>query len=155
MSDTAELDTKGPRMVLWATGIALGLLALVAVILGTRPGPTLDPATPEGTVQAYARAVIDGDEEAAWALLDPETQERCEDQLFWDREARIRVAIGETTITGDRARVEVTVTQSYGQGPFDGGQWSNTESFRLRSVDGSWRVRSGPYQFVSCPEVRP
>ncbi|MFO7548805.1 MAG: hypothetical protein R6X29_08080 [Acidimicrobiia bacterium] len=153
MSDAPELDTKGPRMVLWGTGIALGLLAVVALVLGTRPGPTLDPATPEGTVQIYAQAVIDGDEETARSLLDPETLERCEDRLFWDGEVRMRVAIGDSTITGDEARVVVTVTQSYGEGPFDGGQWSNTESFRLRMVDGSWRVRSGPYQLVPCSEV--
>ena len=47
-------------------------LAVVAwFVAGRREPPRLDPTTPEGVVQAYVLSLVDGDEEAAVAHLDP------------------------------------------------------------------------------------
>lgn len=152
-SDTAA---RGPRLVLWGAGIALAVLAVVAVVLGTRPAPRLDPSTPEGAVQVYAEAVFEGDRAGARAVLHPDVVDACADvPRPIPGSSATRLAILDTAIDGDDARVEVRITESFRNGPFGGGESAYEDVFGLERVDGEWRIRYGPWQFVECPEVRP
>lgn len=154
MSEPVAGESKAPHRVLWVVGVALAVLVVVAIVAGTRPATQLDPATPEGTVQAYAQAAIDDDREAARALLHPDVLAECPQAPQWySRPGSIRLAILDTEITGDRARVDVKVTETYGNGPFGGGESSWDDVFNLETDGGEWRVRTAPWPFLDCPGV--
>src|SRR5690606_11770919 len=70
--------TRSTRWLLGVLVAVAGLIALAVVVAATTSGEAdLDPATPEGAVQAYLRAVSDRDAEAARALFTTELQDRC------------------------------------------------------------------------------
>ena len=62
-----------PNAVLAAiTGLVVVLAVVAGVLTTRREPPTLDASTPEGTVQLFVLAFIEGEDEAAVAFLDPD-----------------------------------------------------------------------------------
>lgn len=131
-------------------GIFVGLLVVVAIVATiVAPSPTtLDPNTPEGVVQQYLEAALDGDEAAAEALLAEETDLDCPSS------SSARISLVESTITDDRATVEVRITES-NVGPFDGGSYTRTEVFRLERTAEGWRITDWPWSFCWLRPERP
>jgi hypothetical protein len=146
MSDTA----RASRLTLIALAAAVALVVVVALIaVFARGGPApLDADTPEGVVQRYAQAVVDGDLETAEGYLVPELVESCE------RVSRgaddLRITLEETTERDDRARVEVLVVTVYGSGPLGPDEYESEEAFDLVRVDGEWRIETAPWDLTVC-----
>jgi hypothetical protein len=146
MSDT----TRASRITLIALAAAVALVVVVALIaVFARGGPApLDADTPEGVVQRYAQAVVDGDLETAEGYLVPELVESCE------RVSRgaddLRITLEETKERDDRARVEVLVVTVYGSGPLGPDEYESEEAFDLVRVDGEWRIETAPWDLTVC-----
>ncbi|GAA2033671.1 hypothetical protein GCM10009819_17200 [Agromyces tropicus] len=148
MDDAARSRPDRTLIVILAV---LGLLVVVAlVVVFTRGEPEpLDAATPEGVVQRYAAAVIDGDESAAMDLLDPEVVDSCV-RLPASSAEGVRVTLVDTTLRDDTADVDVLVTTTYGDGPFGASEYDERGVFDLVLVDGDWRIESAPWQLTIC-----
>ena len=148
MTDTARRS----RMLLLALAAAVVLVVVIALIaVFARGGAAqLDPDTPEGVVQRYSQAVVDGDIEAALTYLAPEIAESCE------RVSRngddLRITLVETTERESTARVEVLVATVYGSGPLGAEEYESEEVFDLVRVGGDWLIRTAPWQLAVCAE---
>lgn len=140
-----------PDRTLLAVLIAVGLLVVIAlavVLARSAVRETFDEATPEGVVQRYAQAVIDGDDDAAAEYLAARADE-CK-YYYEDTSVDRRLTFRSSDISGGNATVSVTVSTSYGGVPFTSYQSSYDTEFRLTKVDGTWLIKTAPYEFISC-----
>ena len=130
----------------------IGVLVLVALaVVFTRGTPqTLDPSTPEGLVQAYSAAVIDGDEDAAARYLTAAAVVGC-DRVDHGPMNDLRVVLVSTTVRTDSADVVVSLVTSYDNGPFGASEYEVESNFDLVKVDGAWLIRNAPWELTICP----
>jgi hypothetical protein len=139
-----------PDRTLLAILIAVGLLVVVALVVVLVRGTAREsfaPTTPEGVVQRYAQAVIDGDDETAGQYL-VEPSDECD---YYDPgERNLRLTFRSTDTSPTEATVRVTVTTSYSGGLFSDYEYSNDDQFRLVKSGDSWLIRDTPYEFISC-----
>lgn len=153
-ADTGRMETsKKPDRPLFVAGLTVVVLVLVAiVVIVFRPEPVeYDPATPEGTVQTYVRAVLDRDNDAAAALMVEEPECKPDPYPRFGEES-IRISLGKVEIDGDRATVEVRITTSGGNAPFDRYEWTEEDRFFLDLEAGVWRIDTAPWRFMICQE---
>ncbi len=78
MTGMSDIDRRS-RLTLAALigGVVLVVvIALIAVFARGGAAP-LDPATPEGVVQRYSQAVVDGDTQTALTYVVPEVADAC------------------------------------------------------------------------------
>lgn len=138
------------RVLVVVVGAVVILAVVAAVVAATRPPPTLDPATPDGAVQTYLRAMLEGDTETAVARLSPSTgcDEDDVSSAFVTDSARI--VLVDSTVDGATAIVTVEITESSGSGPFDGSEFSHEERFTLRNEEGSWLLVDEPWPLYFC-----
>ena len=141
--------------VLLAIGVVVALLVVVAVVFALQPPEQFDPTTPEGTAQGYFQAINDGDEDLAQTFMTDELREVC-DGVWWyhERGAASRVVITNTEIDGDTARVKVSITVSYGEGPFDGGSYGEDEILTMEHEGNTWLISkpTWPMDPYACGE---
>jgi len=129
------------QAVLVAIGAVVIGLTTVAVLLAIRPPAELDPTTPEGTAQQYFRAVLEGDAELARTHLTPDLAGDCHtDDLHHRAPDAARVVVAHTEIIGDRAEVDVQITETEGQGPFDAGSYRFTETLFMEHAGDRWLI---------------
>lgn len=126
----------------------LVVVALIAVFTRGEPEP-LDPGTPEGVVQQYSAAVIDGDEAAAEEFLVPEIVEDCVRMPTSGSEG-MRVTLVDSTERDDTADVEVLIVTTYGDGPFGSSEYEERGVFDLVRVDGEWLIETAPWPLAIC-----
>ena len=153
-AETDRMDTpKKPDRPLFVAGLTVVVLVLVAVlVIVFRPEPIeYDPATPEGTVQTYVRAVIDRDNDAAAALMAKDPECKPDPYPRFGNES-VRVSLGKVEIDGDRASVEVRITTSGGNAPFDRYEWTEEDRFFLDREAEGWRIDIAPWRFTICRE---
>lgn len=138
-----------PNLVL---GVVVGVVAILvvvaAVVASTRTSLPADPTTPAGTVQLFVTAVLDGDDEAAVALLDPALGCRAPLPQRGLQDARVSFAVAGTRLFGDRAGVEVDVTQYGSGGPFDA--YSHRETYELVAHGDGWLITGEPWPVYIC-----
>lgn len=147
--------TGDSRKILIAIGVAIGVLFVVATIIAVQPPTTFDPATPEGTTQGYFQAIDDGDQDRALSYMTEDLQKRCprDDLRYRFRDVgdgRIGVVILSTTVDGDMAEVEVSVTEFYGGGPFNGGSYQHDETLVMERIGGRWLIVELPWPLFMC-----
>lgn len=153
------------RILYLLLGVVGALVLLsTALVLFRSPAPPLDPASPEGTVQAYTQALLAGDNAGAIALLSPDspTREDCSFMNLEERLAQQRITLGSTTLVpGDkspqRATVAVMLSSGGSGGPFGGGESSFRDVFRLSQSSAGWMIDSAPWPLFACgtpPEVK-
>ncbi len=139
-----EEDRKLPAWVLPGLGV-LAVVALVAAGL-LRETPELDPTTPEGTVQAYLKAVFAGDEEAASQYTEGE----CDPNLGPGSPTQ-GVSASLVSVEGDDQQTTVIVQLSQtSNDPFIGlSEWQ--EWFNLVNREGVWLIQEPvwPY-YATC-----
>lgn len=146
--------TRRPNRVL---AIVVGVIALVAVVAAvlatTRAVPKYDRGTPQGVVQAYLSAVIDGDHQQAAKLLAEGSPCRVEDldQAYVPDE--VRVVLRDTEVDGDTAQVVVDVVMSSGD-LLDGSEHAEKHTFRLTRATGAWLVTGTPWPMYECSKER-
>lgn len=138
------------RVLVMIAGGVVALIVASAVVIALRPAPTFDPATPEGTVQAYLQAVFAGDEAEAAGYIDP--QSGCEEaDILRSRVGdSARVVLVETETSDETARVEVEVVISAGQGAFDAYEYSQDRTFDLVAAGDRWLLTGEPWPVYFC-----
>ncbi|MET0853137.1 MAG: hypothetical protein ABWX62_04090 [Microterricola sp.] len=142
---------RRPDRTLLVILIAIAALVIIAlVVVFTRSAPAaLDPGTPEGVVQGYSAAVIDGDNEAALEYLAPEVREQCDglDGLYTEN---LRVVLLDSDDRGESAQVQVSLVTSYDGGLFGSSSSESTETFSLVKNDGEWAITTVPWSLAIC-----
>lgn len=136
-------------LILLAVIGAVVVASLLAVLLRGEPAP-LDPSTPEGVVQAYANAVIDGDIDTAQELLVSEIADDCRRVPAGTDD--YRVTLLESDVRDDSARVRVLIVTTYDSGSLGGDSYESEDVFLLTQESGQWRVEAVPWQFAVCEE---
>lgn len=138
---------NGPDRTVLAIGggvLAIVVLAVVVILAIGEPDVTEYPTdTPEGTVQRYLRAVYDGDEETARALLsdrvDDETGKDQFGPLYCQQSDEHQVRIADVDEGDQRATVRLEIEDISGSGlGFDRYDWER--SVALVFEDGGWRI---------------
>lgn len=144
---TAPAPARRTLIVLLSVIAVLVIVSLVVVF--TRGAPELlDESTPEGVVQRYSTAVLEGDESAAIGFLSPEAEDQCgtvESTVSDD----VRVTLVSTDLRDDSATITVRITRHDG-GPF-GSEYGYEDTFRLLSSGDGWLVESAPWELMVCP----
>lgn len=134
-----------PTTVLGFVAALVVVLAVVAaVVSATRERPELDPATPEGVVQLYVRALFDDDVAGAVEYLDPALG--CSERLpevYLPETAR--VGVGPVTRTGESATVDLRIEEGAGLDT-----WSHRETFTLRRDGETWLITGHPWPIYEC-----
>lgn len=143
---------RGPDRTLLVIVGAVAVLVVVALaVVFSRGGPELlDERTPQGVVQRYAAAAIDGDEAAASAYLTDRARENC--QGFESLAASsTRVTLVSTTERPESADVVVAIVVSQGGGsPFGASEYETEGAFDLVKSGGKWFIDSVPWELMAC-----
>lgn len=135
-------------------GLGALVVALVAGVVLLRPGVAeFGAGTPEAVVQGYLEAVIDGDTRAALGHLTPELQSACRRKVrhAWVPES-VRITLAGTHIDGDRAEVDVVVTEVHPPGPLSE-SYSFDETLYLERTGDGWAISSTPWPLWRCEEL--
>jgi hypothetical protein len=157
-ADDEGMETRTPqrssRALIWIGLAVVAIIVVAAVAIGLGAPEPLDPTSPEGAVQGYLQAVLDGDEFAAVGFLTPELRDRCNagdlHQAYLPESSR--VVLIDSSIDGDDALVDVKITESWGPTPLDSGEYSFEETFELRRIDEGWAISEIPWPMHWCEE---
>ncbi len=134
--------------------VVIGLLVIFAVTLffiRQEPQDYGPENTPEGVVRNYLLALQKGDYQRAYTYLQdnenkPDFSKFQQSYLQIESEIdRAAVQLGEVEITGDQARVDLTIIHTSSD-PFDR-TWDQTAVALLTLQDGEWRIVNMPYPF--------
>lgn len=136
-------------------GVAIGVLVIVAIVLvltigGAREVPLLPEDKPGGIVQRYFLALEDGDYLKAYNYLSSEVKDELaynewypgmgpEDKPEW------QVTLGDSTVTGDEATVEVVIDVFHAGDPFGNSVYTRHITFFLQQEGTSWKITSPTY----------
>lgn len=135
-------------------GATVGIIAVGAVVAvlvwGTRSPVTLDPSTPQGTVQAFVRSALDGHSEEAVAHLASDSPCGTRDLDQVDVDSSARVVLLDTRTEGDRAWVDVRVTITAEGAPLGADQFREDHTYRLLRSGGGWVVLGTPWPLYAC-----
>jgi hypothetical protein len=138
------------RTLLVILAVILGLVVVALIVVFSRGEPeTLDESTPEGVVQRYAAAVIEGDEAEARGYLEPDLADDCI-PIETAPVDRMRVTLVTTNEREDSADVEVLIAWSYDEGPFGGSGVEERGTFDLIKSGDGWRIESAPWPLTIC-----
>lgn len=138
------------RTLIVILGVIGALVVVALVVVFTRGAPaSLDASTPEGVVQRYAAAVLEGDEESAIDYLVPELGDPCQ-RIGPTASEGVSVTHVSTTEREDTADVRVLIVTSYEGGLFGSSQYEEEVDFDLVKVGDRWLIESTPWQFAVC-----
>lgn len=146
MDDNTDTDAgQGKRSWAFPLVVLLVVAALTVVALLREP-VTLDPSTPEGTVQIYLQALADNDFEAALDQTTDDIQQECSaqdisDNFYYDS---FTATLGETRELGTVTVVEVAINQS--DAGFADGYF---EQMELTDEGGSWAITGDPWPYFT------
>jgi hypothetical protein len=145
--------SRRSRLTLIALASAVGLVVVIALIaVFARGGTTqLDADTPEGVVQRYSQAVVDGDIAAALGYVVPEVADACVRRSVHDSD--IRITVLETTEREDTAHVRVLIVTVFGTGPLGVDEYESESALDLVKVDGKWLVEVVPWRLAVCEDM--
>lgn len=146
--DPARRRPDRTLIVILAVIAALAIVALVVVFTRGEPA-ALDESTPEGVVQRYSAAVIEGDEAAAIEYLVPELGDPCT-RIETGPMDDVRVTLASTTERDDSADVRVLITISYEGGLLGSSDYEEEGDFDLVRADGGWLIESTPWPLAIC-----
>ncbi len=139
------------RILLWSV-IAIVLLVSIAFAVTFIENPELDPDTPEGVVQRYLQAIIDGEEGAARAYLSDRLQGKCTNlyRYSYRSERSVRIEWLRTTVDGSTAYVDIRETEGWPD-IFDHYN-ENERVFTLALTDEGWRITHQKWPWYECSE---
>lgn len=149
--ETKRSRQVSPQTILLVFGVVIVLAIVVTAIASAvnRPEP-LEAGTPEAAVQAFVQAVIDGDEDAAAALLTERLEQRCDTRLDYYRGGdSLRASLGDVDVDGNAATVEVDFV-SASRDLFDSYQYDFSQEFDLVVENGEWRISRLDWPHYSC-----
>lgn len=153
---------RKPRAWLLPTGL-IALVVVLVVIALTRGPVSLDPDTPEGTVQEYLQAIRDKRWEDAISVVDADWLGSCEatdlaqfadsdftaklgtDQTDTLRFVDIAPSPSESPLPEPTEQVDVTI--SHTSGPGLGSSWDEYVMFQLLEKNGFWWLADDPWPY--------
>lgn len=131
--------------------LLVGVVAIGIVLGVVREPTTFAVGTPEGTVQAYAQAVLDGRWVDARALLASDLQPRCgiaDLRNAWV-EQPVTLHLEDVRVADDRAEVEIRLRHVAMPDPL-GMDRTSVELFDLVREAGAWRITGEPWPVYAC-----
>jgi len=142
-------------------GIVVGIILLAAAAIGLVLARGQQEAyvaddTPAGVVHNYFLAIQRKEYEKAYGYLADDLKSKPTlDQFssvvknqYYAAESSLK--IGETTLAGDRATVELSITTYNGGGPFDSNRYTSPNAALLRrTANGEWKLTEYPYPYWS------
>jgi hypothetical protein len=148
-ADFMQEPAARPDRTLIAILSIIGAIVVIAlVVVFTRGGPVdVDPTTPEGVVQSYSLAIVDGDYSTARDFLPAELRENC-DRADPNTIQGLRMTVISSTINDDTAVVRVSMER--GSGDFGGSSYVSEEVFSLVLEGGVWKIESAPWDLTLC-----
>jgi hypothetical protein len=145
-----EPATKPDRTLIVILGVIGALVVVALIVVFTRgDAAPLDESTPEGVVQRYSAAVIEGDEDAAIGYLVPELGDPCR-RLGLGTTDGMSVTHVSTTERDDSADVRVLIVTSYDGGLFGSSQYEEEADFDLVKDGDRWLIETTPWQLALC-----
>ena len=147
---------SGSTRWLIAVAAIIGVAVVASVLFAAFAGgeEEFPEGSPEAAVQSYLRAIADRDATAAVAFLSTDLTERCgeipREAVVQRGDNRFRATLTETTTGDDTTRVEVEITEIYGDDPFGGSEYGSQQVFVLVQEDGEWRFDEVPWPLY-CP----
>ena len=145
-------------LIAFVAGVAVLVVATIVLVLSGKPGATLLPAnTPEGIVQRFLIAVQETNYEKAYtylSLTDDKGGKITYDQWlatkpypYGSSPSSWKATLGQTTVTGERANVEVNVDVFRPSGPFGNAVQTQQVLFQLTRSGETWLITSPPYLY--------
>jgi hypothetical protein len=135
-------------------GIVVLAVAAVVLVLARGHESYLADDTPDGVAHNYFLAMQRQDYEKAYSYLSDELKNKPSLDEFISAvgypysQGEAALKIGEITITGDRAIVQVSITHYQGGGPFESNRYANTDTVQLkRNANGAWQLTAFPYPY--------
>jgi hypothetical protein len=152
MSDSQFQRNAHKNPILIAIAAVALVLSLIAIFASnSRQASVLSPDTPEGVVQLYLRAVVDGKFETAIGLLSESSQCTVADLDRAYIPSSLRVNLADSEVDGDSAIVKISVELGGGK-IFDDG-YSESHSYRLKNESGAWKILGIAWPIWECPGV--
>ena len=137
------------RVLAVVVGVIVVLAAAAAVLSSTRGTTHYAAGSPEATVQAYLKAVLQGDPERAAGYLSPAGGCDEQDLAGVTVADSTRVTLVHTTTGTDTAQVRVAVDRSDPGGPFAVGE-SEDHVYRLTRTGARWLLVGTPWPLYDC-----
>lgn len=132
--------------------LTLALAAVAALLTSSRDTKEFAPETPQGVVQLFLRAVIEGkNENAATYFSITSTCDATDIDRSWVPDT-VQVNLTNSQIEGDRAFIDVAVDMNQDQ--LFGDMYSERHNFRLARENGKWKILGIPWPLYSCEEVK-
>jgi len=136
------------RTLIAILSIIAAIVVIAFVVVFTRGGPAdVDPATPEGVVQSYSRAMVASDYETARGFLSSDVLANC-DRAEPNTIQGLRMTVISSKVNGDTAVVRVSMER--GSGEFGGSGYTSEEAFTMVREGGLWKVISTPWELALC-----
>ena len=146
-------DRSGANRVLVIVAlVALALTIGAAIISTVRDTRNFSPDRPEGVVQAYLKAVIDGKNQVAVSYFATGSQCTASDldRVYFSNS--LRIALLSTEIVGRDAYVKID-TQYADNGPFGDG-FTEEHTYRLTREGSQWKLLGIPWPLYDCGVVK-
>lgn len=142
----------------WGAGAAVaGLLVVAAILAGRQDVTTFGADTPEATTQTYLQAMKDRRFTSALDTFIDKLAERCGSTLGTDLYYPdiARVALLESDINGDRATVQVAITEAFEGGLLNLNENTMNETIVLTRASTGWRISEAPWPLYYCDGKSP
>lgn len=131
--------------------VAVLVVAALVAVFARGGSQQLDPATPEGVVQTYAKAVMEGELETARNLMAmTHTSVGCE-PISAFVSSGTRLTLVNSRVNDENAVVTVTINDGY-SGPFGVSSGYEDQFELVRSGAGEWWITYTPWTFQVCME---
>lgn len=134
--------------------LALVIVAIATALVARLQPPTIPDDTPEGVTYNYFLAMEQGDYRKAYDYLTARVKARVKNPAFPFRNPRpvpssdTRLRVDETVITGDSARLKVTLFVSSSGGLFGvRSEYSQPDVVWLVREDGAWKIDRFPFPY--------
>lgn len=149
-----EVDNRGMgrstsnRILALVIIAALILSAVSALVSALREDVKFSANSPEGVVQLYLTAIIEGknDQAASYFAIDSTCDASDIDRAYVSE--TLRVNLVSTSMDGDNAYVKIDANTG-SSGPFDDG-YTESHTYRLTKESGSWRIEGIPWPLWDC-----
>ena len=130
---------------------ALVLSAVAALVSSFRKEVKYSASSPEGVVQMYLTAIIEGknDQAASYFASDSTCDASDIDRAYVSE--TLRVNLVSTSVDGESAYVKIDANTG-ASGPFDDG-YTESHTYRLSKESGRWLIEGIPWPLWDCGTV--
>lgn len=139
------------RILLLIATLSLILVTVSAILTANRDEIKLSPSTPEGVVQLYLKAIIEGknDQAASYFSKDSKCDASDIDRAYVSDSLRVNLV--SSSIESNSAYVKIDANTG-SNGPFDDG-YTESHTYRLTRDIGSWRIEGIPWPLWDCGTI--